>query len=136
MNRVSETRVQFKDAKVLVAEDNEFSLEVIRQMLKLFGIDADAAVDGVEALSKVQSKEYDLLILDIHMPNMDGNEAARKIRKLAIKQPTLVALTASVFEEEKQASLSAGFDDYYNKPLEMNGLEGMLIKHLKAFADS
>ena len=100
-------------------------------MLKLFGIQADQAVDGIQTLEMVQKKDYDLLILDIHMPHKDGNQAAKEIRELNIKQPVLVALTASVFESEKAASMAAGFDDYYNKPLELSGLETILVKYLK-----
>ncbi|MCP5469152.1 MAG: response regulator [Chlamydiales bacterium] len=124
-------QIEFKDARVLVAEDNEFSIEILRYMLSLFGINADLASDGTEAVEKVKEKEYDLLILDIHMPNMDGNETAREIRKMSIKQPVLVALTASVFQKEKEQSMEAGFDDYYNKPLELPGLELILVKYLK-----
>ena len=121
----------FKGAKVLVAEDNDFSLEVIKHMLKLFGIQADHAIDGVETVAMAQKKDYDLIILDIHMPNKDGNQAAREIREMEIKQPILVALTASAFESGKAAIMAAGFDAYYSKPLELDGLEEMLKKHLK-----
>jgi len=120
----------FKDAKVLVAEDNDASLEIIKHMLNLMQISPDIALNGEEAVEFAKKNSYDLLILDIHMPKMDGNQATREIRTLDVKQPIIVALTASVFTKENQDSLDAGFDDYLNKPIELEGIELLLRKHL------
>jgi len=132
MAQAAKPNCQFKDAKVLVAEDDEFSLEVLKYMLSVYGITADQAVDGVETIERVKQKDYDLLILDIHMPHKDGNQAVREIREMEIKQPVIVALTASVFKAERETSIAAGFDDCFNKPLDISGIEKIIKKYLKS----
>ncbi|MFN0065638.1 MAG: response regulator [Chlamydiales bacterium] len=127
---MKELSCAFTDAKVLVAEDNEFALEIIKHILGLFKIVPDLAKDGVEAMECVKKNKYDLLILDIHMPRKNGNEVAREIRMLSIEQPLIIALTASAFASEREESMAAGFDDYLYKPIEIEKIEVMLKKYL------
>ena len=127
---MDENTCSFPDKKVLVAEDDPLSREIIQQMLSLCSITPDVACDGDEVIKQVQKTEYDLLILDIHMPKKNGLETVRLIRKMAAKQPIIVALTASVLPTEVMEIKLAGFDDYARKPLEFSEMKILLLKHL------
>lgn len=122
--------VRFSGANVLVAEDNHFGREIIKHMLNYFGIQPEIVEDGEQVFSEVEKKEYDLIILDIHMPKMTGIDVAKLIRSKPIRQPLLVALTASAFAHEKQEAMDAGFDDYVYKPVELKDIEELLKKYL------
>lgn len=127
---MDEVTCSFPDKKVLIAEDDPLSREIIQQMLSLCSITPDVACDGEEVIELVQKKEYDLLILDIHMPKKTGLEIVRLIRKKGAKQPVIVALTASVLPTEVSEIRLAGFDDYARKPLEFSEMKALLLKHL------
>jgi CheY-like chemotaxis protein len=120
--------------RILVAEDAEVNLRLILSYLKdpLFAV--EAAANGAIALEKFQSSSYDLVLMDIHMPVMDGYTATRKIRTWEVangKQPTpVLALTANAFEEEKQASLAAGCDAHLVKPIR----KAELLEAIRAYA--
>lgn len=120
----------FPDKKVLIAEDDELSSEIIQQMMSLCSIAPDVAKDGEEVVEMVKKKEYDLLILDIHMPKKTGLEAVKMIRELGGKQPIIVALTASILPTEVHEIKQAGFDDYVRKPMEFSEMQKLLRKHL------
>lgn len=116
--------------KVLVAEDNIVNQKVIRAMLARFGYQAELVADGVEAVTAVQRRDYDLILMDLQMPRLDGVEATRRIRALhgAIRQPRIVALTAlersrSVMEADR----ATGIDDHLTKPVGLGALEKALL---------
>lgn len=125
-------RPKFPNRKVLVAEDYEFNREIIVDMLRLFGIEPDVALNGKEALDKASESNYDLILMDIRMPVMDGYQASREIRKLPNHKPLIVALTASSALREKEKFHEMGMDDFLIKPLELHELENTLRKYLKA----
>jgi CheY-like chemotaxis protein len=126
---MQEINCSFPEKKVLIAEDDELSREIIHQMLNLCAISPDVAKDGDEVMAWIEKKEYDLLILDIHMPKKNGLEVAKIIRKMGVKQPVILALTASVLPTEVSEIKYAGFDDYVRKPLEFNELKKVLLKY-------
>ena len=96
-------------------------------MLSRLGYNADLAPDGQGALNAVEKAEYDLILMDIQMPNMNGIDAARIIReKLGAKCPAIFALTAEALEGDKQRFLDLGFDGYLSKPLQTHTLKDTL----------
>ena len=116
------------DAAVLVVDDNAMNLRVAEGLLSLYGIKADVADSGKEALRILGYKEYDLILLDHMMPKMDGIEVLAEIRKndLAPKETAVIALTANAIVGARDMYLSAGFDGYLTKPIEPKDLEAQL----------
>src|SRR5471030_1530366 len=101
-----------------MAEDNHINQKVGLALLGRLGYRADVAGNGLEAVDSVMRQTYDLVLLDIQMPEMDGVEAAQAMRKkLGAKCPMLVALTANAFHGAREEYLAKGFDDYLSKPL-------------------
>ena len=115
--------------KILIAEDNKFNKIITLQMLKNIGYDADAVNNGLEAVKAAQAKDYDLILMDCFMPQMDGCEATVAIRQQKIKQPKIIALTASSILVERERCLAAGMDDFLLKPFTKDDLENLLNKH-------
>lgn len=117
-----------EDVLILVAEDNRVNQKVAMGMLKKFGFIADIANDGIEAVAAVQSKSYDLVFMDVQMPNLDGYAATRKIRARGGKLGRLpiIAMTANAMQGDREKCLAVGMDDYISKPLKRESLEQML----------
>ena len=104
-------------ARVLLVEDDLVNQEITRELLLDVGIHVDVADDGLIALDMARDTRYDLILMDMQMPNMDGPSAARALRKSALHRRTpIVALTANAFAEDRQRCLDAGMDDYLSKP--------------------
>jgi signal transduction histidine kinase/CheY-like chemotaxis protein len=104
--------------RILLAEDNHINQKVGLALLARLGYRADVAANGLEALESVIRQPYDLVLLDIQMPEMDGIEAAQAMRKkLNDRCPRLVALTANAFHGAREEYLAQGFDDYLSKPI-------------------
>ena len=116
--------------RVLVAEDNGVNQKVALAMLRHLGYRADLAADGVEAVEAVRRVPYDIVFMDLQMPELDGIDATRQIiaEHLPGRRPTIVALTANAFEEDREACLAAGMDDYVSKPLKTETLEAALTR--------
>ena len=113
--------------RILLAEDNSVNQQVGLLMLSRLGYSADLAVDGQRALNAVEKAQYDLILMDIQMPNLGGVDAARIIReKLGAKCPSIIALTAEALEGDKQRFLDLGFDGYLSKPLQTHTLQDTL----------
>jgi signal transduction histidine kinase/FixJ family two-component response regulator len=113
--------------RILLVEDNAFNQQVALQMLTSLGYSADLAADGLAAVEAMQQRDYDLLLMDVQMPVMDGLEATRRIRTLAGKrQPHICAMSASVLDEERQACIDAGMDRHLAKPFRRAELERIL----------
>ena len=116
--------------RVLVAEDNGVNQKVALAMLRSLGYRADLAADGVEAVEAVRRVPYDLVFMDLQMPELDGMDATRQIiaEHPPGRRPRIVALTANAFEEDREACLQAGMDDYVSKPLKAETLEAALTR--------
>ncbi len=116
--------------RVLVVEDNEVNRYVASGMLKKCGCDVTHSTNGLEAIEAIQSKNFDLVLMDCHMPIMDGFEATRQIRKLQTHHAKIpiVALTASALAEDKESCFQCGMDDILTKPLAFEDLRRVLQK--------
>jgi PAS domain S-box-containing protein len=114
-----------KNGKVLVVDDMEMILFVINEKLSLYGLEVDTAASGQEAIEKIKGNAYDLVFMDHMMPEMDGIEAAEKVRKLGKEYEKLpiIALTANVESGVKEMFLTAGFNGYLAKPVITKELE-------------
>jgi CheY-like chemotaxis protein len=105
-------------ARVLLAEDHPVNQELVELLLAEIGVQVDVVADGVQAVQRVKEQDFDLLLLDIHMPRMDGLTASRAIRALPGRDALpIVAMTASHFASDREACLAAGMNDFISKPI-------------------
>jgi len=122
---------RFTNLKVLLVEDNKINQLLARQILVGWGVNVEIANDGFEAIAKLQRRTYDLILLDLQMPEIDGFEVARFVRK-TIKPPSneipIVALTADAFTETKIRTQEAGMNDFITKPYQQKDLFRVLRK--------
>jgi CheY-like chemotaxis protein len=124
--------------RVLVAEDNAVNQKVALAMLRHLGYRADLASDGVEAVEAVRRVPYDVVLMDLQMPQLDGLDATRRIIAEHAKErrPRIVAVTANAFAEDRERCLAAGMDDYVSKPLKTDTLEAALARATRIAAGS
>lgn len=120
-------------ASILVAEDNPTNQKLAKYILNKLGYNPDFAGNGKEALQALECKKYDLVLMDVQMPEMDGLEATRFIRsdKRMQEQPIVIALTANAMQEDKEMCLKAGMDDYLSKPFKIDDLVKIIEKNFK-----
>lgn len=114
--------------KVLVAEDNELNQMLALAMLESLGQEASLAVNGREAVEACNAGSYDLVFMDIQMPEIDGYEATRRIRELHADGIYIIAMTANAMEGDREACLQAGMDDYISKPVSRASLQAALAR--------
>ena len=113
----------FKDKHILLVEDNELNREIAVEILTEYGFIVDTAENGAEALEKVSTSKpgtYDLVLMDVQMPIMNGYEATKRIRKLkdpAIANISILAMTANAFDEDRKKALESGMDGFLSKPI-------------------
>ena len=121
------------NAKVLVVDDNEMNLKVMKNLLKLFGIHPDLAISGENALVMLKNETYDIVFLDHMMPKMDGIETLNEAKEKYLLGPDtiVIALTANAVVGAKDMYLNAGFNDYLSKPVEIKTLEKTLVTYIR-----
>ncbi len=123
-----------KSIRILLVEDNITNQKVAVEMLKKLGLYADAAANGLEAIQSLQARDYDMVLMDVQMPEMDGLEATQHIRfgKTPVRNPKIpiIAMTAHAMQGDKEKCLRAGMDDYLSKPVTAKSLSEMLAKWL------
>ncbi len=115
--------------KILVAEDNKINQIVTKNLLNLIGYDCVIVENGFNALQMVKKEDFDLILMDLNMPYLDGVEATRRIREFEQNIP-IIALTASELSEVNDECMEVGMNDIINKPLNKNDLKTIIIKHL------
>jgi signal transduction histidine kinase/DNA-binding response OmpR family regulator len=113
---------------ILIAEDNQMNQRVIMHILNKMGYQPDLAKNGQEAIEAANQKDYGIILMDMQMPDIDGLEATRVIRRTVVKQPVIIALTANAMTDDKETCLAAGMNDYISKPVKLDDLMNMLKK--------
>ncbi len=112
--------------KIMVAEDNQINQKLILKVLERLGYTASLAETGKEAIELLSQQYHDVILMDMQMPEMDGLEATRHIRKHNARQPAIVALTANAMVEDREECFKAGMDDYISKPIKIEKLIAIL----------
>jgi CheY-like chemotaxis protein len=117
--------------RLLLAEDNAINQKVGVKMVERMGWRVDLATNGLEAVAAVRRTEYDLVLMDCQMPEMDGFDATREIRKLGGRRAgvPIVAMTASAMQGDRERCLDTGMDDYISKPVAREELERVLERY-------
>ena len=125
-------RQHFAGALILLAEDNPVNQEVARGQLEHAGLTVDLAEDGAIALTLARATRYDLILMDMQMPNMNGVDASRAIRADSLNTATpILAMTANAFDEDRELCIAAGMNDHIGKPVEITLLFDTLLKWLR-----
>lgn len=122
------TSFELKGLKLLIAEDVEKNQFLIKKILSQAGATIDLVSNGVEAIDRATHNIYDLILMDIQMPELDGREATRILRDSGYKKP-IIALTAHAMVEERKMNIQAGCNDYLTKPIDVNKLVHTIRRH-------
>jgi len=115
--------------RILIAEDNPINQQLALHILNKLGYEPGLAENGQDVLDLLKTEKYDMILMDMQMPEMDGMEATRIIRAEHQEQPVIVAMTANVMQGDKDECLAAGMDDYLSKPIRLEELTNMLEKY-------
>ena len=134
---LSELRQSFSGAHILLADDNAINRLLVTELLDMVGITPDVAETGAQAIEHLQTRPCDLVLMDIHMPDMDGLSATRRIREMpGLADLPIVAMTASVLQDEQDACYAAGMNAHLGKPLDTGLMYATLLHWLRKRADS
>jgi CheY-like chemotaxis protein len=112
--------------KIMVAEDNEMNQELLLEILRRLGYAPALATTGTQAIAMLDKERYDLVLMDVHMPEMDGLEATRYIRTHYARQPHIIAITAGAMVKDREECYAAGMDNYLAKPIKLEALITLL----------
>ncbi len=113
---------------ILIAEDDKMNQKLVTKVLNKLGYDPQVSENGKDVLEVVSHKNYDLILMDVQMPEMDGLEATRMIRVCLTEQPIIIAMTANTLQGDREECLKAGMDDYIAKPVRLDGLVDIIEK--------
>jgi CheY-like chemotaxis protein len=115
--------------RILLAEDNQVNQKLASRILEQMGYRTDIASNGLEAVESIERQIYDVILMDVQMPEMDGLDATRNIRKLNdVTQPHIIAMTANAMEGDREMCIAAGMNDYISKPIRVHELVEALMK--------
>jgi len=113
---------------ILIAEDDKMNQKLVTKVLNKLGYEPHVSENGKDVLEVVSHKNYDLILMDVQMPEMDGLEATRMIRVCLTEQPIIIAMTANTLQGDREECLKAGMDDYIGKPVRLDGLVDIIEK--------
>jgi CheY-like chemotaxis protein len=124
--------LKFPGKRVLLVEDYALNQEIVQDMLELMECQVDTAENGKQALELQEKNVYDVILMDVQMPEMDGYTTTQEIRKREAgkKHSAILALTANALVGDREKCLEAGMDDYLAKPVDLDKLENVLKKYL------
>jgi CheY-like chemotaxis protein len=123
--------------QILIAEDNPVNQKLAERVLHKLGYQPSIAINGADALHKINENHYDLILMDVQMPEMDGLEATRKIRSQQNKfQPIIIAMTANAMQGDREACIVSGMNDYISKPIKLEELVFLLEKWARQLVKS
>lgn len=132
---VTNYKNSLKHTKILVVDDSSDNRNLISQFLVAAGAEVDCAVDGIDGVLKALEKDYEIILMDIQMPNLDGYKATAQLREKGYNRP-IIALTAHALKQERINSINAGCDDHLTKPIDRRTLIDQVTKHkLKMVSD-
>lgn len=120
-------------ARILLVEDNKLSQKMMYYTFKKYGIEADFADDGIQADKMARAENYDVILMDIIMPNMDGYQATRYIReaeKTSKHRALIIGLSGNVYDSEREKCLNAGMDDFLTKPFNIESLRSIARNYM------
>ena len=115
--------------KVLVAEDNPSNQKLIAILLQRMGLEVILAGDGLEAVEQCGEQSFDIILMDMQMPNMNGYDATRQLRSQGVKTP-IIAVTANAMTGDEQKCIDVGCDGYLSKPINRSELDELVSQHL------
>ena len=118
--------------RILLAEDNAVNQKLALRLLSQMGYQADVAANGLEAIAALERQQYDVVLMDVQMPELDGLDATRRIcaRWPRAERPRIIAMTANAMQGDRELCLDAGMDDYISKPIHTDELVGALSRSL------
>lgn len=125
---VAAKEAALKGVKVLVVEDNVVNLKLSKIILEKMGCKVSTALSGEEAIEKMKGTVWDVILMDIQMPGMDGFKTAKMIRKEVSKHTPIIGLSAAVAKKDKEKALASGMNDYITKPIDVNKLKKAILK--------
>lgn len=126
---ISSNSIIDTNKKILLVEDNELNYEIAKTVLEEAGFRVDGASNGKEAVDKASNNTYDVILMDIQMPIMDGYEATKELRRLGNRTP-IIAMTANAFSEDKKKAKEVGMDGYIAKPIDVKSLVNTIMNIL------
>ena len=131
INEIHETEkgTVMYNGKVLVAEDNPSNQKLIAILLQKMGLEVTLADDGLEAVEKCDAETFDVILMDMQMPNLNGYDATRQLRSQGVKTP-IIAVTANAMTGDEQKCMDVGCDGYLSKPIDRNKLDELVSRHL------
>ena len=121
---------EYYPLNILIAEDNIINQKLIERILHKLGYKTDTVSDGIQVFDLLVKKKYNVILMDVRMPEMDGFETTKLIRKMTIDQPYIIAMTANAMLSDKEDCLSIGMDNYLAKPMRQEDI----VKILKVAA--
>jgi CheY-like chemotaxis protein len=125
----------FGELRILLVEDNPINQKLVKAFLSKLGYTADTAINGAEAIESINHNTYDIILMDVQMPVMDGVTATKNIRNMEIDQPYIVALTANILPEDVQKYIDAGMDTHLGKPVSKDELSQVLLNVSKVIKE-
>jgi CheY-like chemotaxis protein len=138
VSHLSQVRINFAEnndissLKILLAEDNRVNQKVALLTLKKLRYEADVANNGLEVLTRLEEQTYDIIFMDMQMPEMDGVTTTRMIRQsLSLAQPYIIALTANALDADRSLCLEVGMNDFLTKPIVIAELNRVLANYIK-----